>query len=58
MSKSIRPLHVLIKRTFSVGDAYRRRYVADHGSVSHRWEMPGEPDPDGVNYVAFLESLF
>jgi hypothetical protein len=41
--------HVLIKRTFSVRDAYRRSYVVEYGSVSHRWEMSEEPDPDGVH---------
>lgn len=49
--------NVLIKRTLSIGKAYRRQYVSEISSVSHRWETPEEPDTNGVQLRTIKEHL-
>jgi biotin operon repressor/ribosomal protein L13E len=49
--------NVLIKRVFSRGDAYRRKYEAEYLAVSHRWERSEEPDVEGVQFASIKDFL-
>lgn len=48
---------ILVRRTFSKGDAYRRRYCREYCAVSHRWESSEQPDAEGAQLKKIREHL-
>ena len=42
----------LVWHSLTMRDACAGRYREQYCAVSHRWEQPGQPDPDRVQYEA------
>ena len=47
----------LVQHTLSMGEAYRNKYRGKWLAISHRWETPSQPDPEGEQLKAVKEYL-
>ena len=47
----------IVKKTLSLKEALSGKYVEDHCAISHRWESPSQPDPDGAQMIEIREFL-
>ena len=47
----------IVKKTLSLKEALSGKYVEDHCAISHRWESPSRPDPDGAQMIEIREFL-